>query len=308
MNILISCIVPSFNRSQLLKEAIESTLRQTYPHWEMIIVDDKSTDDTAAVAAAYQAKDSRIKYFLNPGKGVSSARNYGIQKAVGEFIAFLDDDDISLPHRFESQLKAMLKSGNRFMVSGFQSRDRVTGKILSENKLELKATCTGFPSRWMIKKDLLNLTGGFDQKAAPLEDIELSARLAAHETFALHDDIVSVTFNTEDSASSTPEKKVHARILLLERADNLFLSPEKAWWEFCVATDFYMMGDKGRAKEYLMKAAGNDPRGFYRFAYNYFCLAIGLNGPFKRINLKLLALIREYKLPTLVAHPVVRNS
>jgi glycosyltransferase involved in cell wall biosynthesis len=308
MNKLVSCIVPTFNRSKLLKEAIESTLSQTYPHWEMIIVDDKSTDDTAEIATAYQAKDPRIIYFLNPDKGVSSARNFGIQMARGEFIAFLDDDDINLPHRFESQLNAMLKSGSRFLVSGFQSRERATGKILNEQKLELKATCTGFPSRWMIKKDLLNITGGFDQKAAPLEDIELSARMAIHEIFTLHDDIVSVTFLTENSASSATAKKVMARILLLERTQNQFLPPERAWWQFCVATDYYMMGNKDGAMEYLLKAAEGDPRGLYRIAYMYFKRTKALNGTFKKINLKVLSFLREYNLPVLVNHKVVRNQ
>jgi len=308
MNILVSCVVPSFNRSKLLKEAIESTLGQTYQHWELIIVDDKSTDDTAEIAAAYQAKDPRVKYFLNPDKGVSSARNFGIQMARGEFIAFLDDDDINLPHRFESQLKAMLKSGTRFLVSGFQSRERTTGKILEEQKLELKATCTGFPSRWMIKKDLLDITGGFDQKAAPLEDIELSARMAVHETFAMHDDIVSVTFPTENSASSATDKKAKARILLLERTSGQFLPPERAWWQFCVATDFYMMGNKDGAREYLQQAACGDPRGFYRFAFRYFNLTRQLNGPFKKINLKVLTMLREYNLPVLVEHPIITTK
>jgi glycosyltransferase involved in cell wall biosynthesis len=116
----------------MLKEAIESTACQTYSFWELIIVDDRSTDDTADTATAYQAIDKRIRYYLNPGKGVSSARKFGIRMARGEYIAFLDDDDIILPHRFESQLNAMLKSGSCFLVSAFQSRKRETGKILKE--------------------------------------------------------------------------------------------------------------------------------------------------------------------------------
>lgn len=308
MNDLVSCVVPSYNRAHLLKEAIESTIAQTYQNWEMIIVDDKSPDNTAEVAKSYAAKDPRVKYFLNPEKGVSSARNYGIQMSQGQYIAFLDDDDISLPHRFESQLKAMKKSGNGFLVSGFRSCDRATGEVLEEQKLELKATCTGFPSRWMIRRDLLDKVGGFDQAAAPLEDIELSARLAAYETFALHDDIVAVTFPTEDSASSATDKKVRARLVLLERGKNVFSPLEAAWWEFSAATDYYMLGQKDKTLEFLKKAAKGDPRGLYGFAYQYFRFAKGLNGPFKRVNLKVLATLREYNFPTLVQHPIVTNN
>ncbi|MCW5921939.1 MAG: glycosyltransferase family 2 protein [Saprospiraceae bacterium] len=308
MTDLISLVVPSYNRAHLLKDAIESTLTQTYPHWEMLIVDDKSTDNTAEVAQSYATKDPRVKYFLNPEKGVSSARNYGIKMSQGQYIAFLDDDDINLPHRFESQLKAMKKSGNGFLVSGFQSCDRETGAVLEVQKLELKASCTGFPSRWMIRKDLLDKVGGFDQAAAPLEDIELSARLAAHETFALHDDIVSVTYPTEDSASTATEKKVRARLVLLERGKDIFPPMETAWWEFAAATDYYMLGQKDKTLEFLKKASKGDQRGLYNLAYQYFRIAKGINGPFKRVHLKVLATLREYNFPTLVQHPVVSND
>lgn len=307
MTELVSCVVPTYNRAHFLKDAIESTIAQTYPHWELIIVDDQSADNTAEVARRYQEKDPRVKYFLNPQKGVSSARNYGIRMAQGDYIAFLDDDDISLPHRFESQLKAMKKSGNGFLVSGFQSRNKETGEVLEEQKLELKATCTGFPSRWMIRKDLLDKSGGFDQTAAPLEDIELSMKLAAYETFALHDDIVAVTYPTEGSASSATEKKVRARLVLLERSHNLFSPLEAAWWQFSAATDYYMMGQYDKAREYLKKAAEGDHRGIYGLAYQYFRITQWLGGPFKRLHLKILSVLREYNLPILVKHPVVTN-
>ena len=162
----------------------------------------------------------------------------------GKYIAFLDDDDLSLPHRFESQLKAIQKSGSRFLVSGYQARKRSTGEIVDEIKLELKQICAGFPSRWMITKELFQIAGGFDQKAAPLEDIELSVRISAHETFALHDDIVSVIFGTENSASKALDKMITARQLLLERAKNIFSPQEAAWWEFTIATDFYTVGQE----------------------------------------------------------------
>lgn len=308
MNELVSCVVPTYNRANFLKDAIESTLRQTYQNWELIIVDDQSADNTAEVVRQYEAKDPRIRYFLNPQKGVSSARNHGIRMSRGQYVAFLDDDDISLPHRFESQLNAMKKSGNGFLVSGFQSRDKATDAVLEEQRLELKATCTGFPSRWMIRKDLLDKVGGFDQSAAPLEDIELSMQLAAYETFALHDDIVAVTFPTEGSASSATEKKVRARLVLLERSNNLFSPLEAAWWQFSAATDYYMMGQYDKACEYLKKAAQGDHRGIYGLAYQYFRLTRWIGGPFRRVHMKILSVLREFNLPVLVKHPVVTNA
>lgn len=308
MKELVSCIVPSYNRAHLLKEAIESTLSQSYPNWELIIVDDRSTDNTAEVVAGYQRKDPRIKYYLNPEKGVSSARNYGARMAQGDFLAFLDDDDVHLQHRFESQLKAMLNSGSRFLVSGYRGQIRPSDKIVVEKKLELKGICAGFPSRWMIGKELFQVTGGFDQKFAPLEDIELSIRISLHETFALHDDIVSTIFGTRDSASNAIDKMVLARRLLLESAINVLSREEAAWWEYSVATDYYRTGKNKEAKEYLMKAAKADARGIYGIAYQYFKLAGNWSGPFKRLNFKILSWIREFRPHALVNHPIVINK
>ncbi len=308
MEDLVSCVVPTFNRAHFIKDVIESTLNQTHPHWELVIVDDKSTDNTAELTKAYGAKDPRIKYFLNPKKGVSSARNHGIQMSKGLYVAFLDDDDINLPHRFESQMNAMKKSGNGFIVSGFQTKDRNTGTVLEEIKLELKASCSGFPSRWMIRRDLLEKVGGFSEGISILEDIELSARLSQHETFALHDDIVTVMFETQGSLSSATANTLRARLILLEMADKYLLPLESAWWHFTAGADYYAIGEKSKADQYLKIAAERDQRGVYRLAYQYFKLANGLNGPFRRLNLKVLATLREYNFPMLVRHPIITND
>ena len=127
---LISCITPTFNRKDLLERSVKSTLMQTWPNWEMIVVDDGSEDGTAEMMASYCASDSRIKFLKNPGKGASSARNYGIINSRGDYIVFLDDDDEHLPHRFESQLKAVKITGEDFILSGFQVKDLKTGRII----------------------------------------------------------------------------------------------------------------------------------------------------------------------------------
>lgn len=306
MNDQVTLVVPTYNRAHLLHDAIQSTLQQTHPNWEMIIIDDGSTDDTEATVRKYLENDPRIKYFKNPGKGVSAARNHGIQMAQSQYIAFLDDDDISLPHRFESQMKAMKKSGAGFVVSGFQSRDRRNGKLLGEQKLELKATCTGFPSRWMIHKNLLDKAGGFDETITIMEDIELSSRIAVHEIFSQHDDIVAVVFSTVGSASADfTDKKIEGRKLLLLKAQNIFSPLEAAWWQYTLGFDYYFLGEKNKAAECFRKASSGDKRGIYHLAYQYFQLTKRFNGPFKRVNLKVLGLLREFNFPTLVDHPVI---
>lgn len=103
---LVSIITPSYNTAQYIGETIESVLAQTYTCWEMIIVDDCSTDNTDEVVAGYG--DNRIKYYKNlTNSGAAISRNRAIKEARGEWIAFLDSDDIWLPDKLEKQIRFM---------------------------------------------------------------------------------------------------------------------------------------------------------------------------------------------------------
>ncbi len=94
MQPLISVIVPCYNYGDLLKDCIGSLFAQTYSNWECIIVDDGSTDNTRMVAEELVQKDKRISYFLQSNSGPTVARNYGLSVAKGEFIQFIDADDL----------------------------------------------------------------------------------------------------------------------------------------------------------------------------------------------------------------------
>lgn len=103
MSDLISIITPTFNRAYILKNAIDSVLAQKYAHWELIIVDDGSKDDTQEVVASFA--DSRIRYVKQKNKGPSAARNRGLEMANGGWITFLDSDNEFLPQFLETALK-----------------------------------------------------------------------------------------------------------------------------------------------------------------------------------------------------------
>lgn len=94
MTPLVSVIVPCYNQAEYLPETLDSVMRQTYPNWECVIVNDGSPDNTEAVAKAYCQKDTRFKYVYKENGGLASARNYGIQHSSGEYILPLDSDDI----------------------------------------------------------------------------------------------------------------------------------------------------------------------------------------------------------------------
>ncbi len=102
---LVSVIIPTFNRVKLLPKAIASVVNQTYDNWELIIVDDRSTDDTKALVERFSLKDKRIRYIQNDRrKGPSGARNCGILNSTGEYIAFLDSDDEWFAHHLSDSI------------------------------------------------------------------------------------------------------------------------------------------------------------------------------------------------------------
>lgn len=111
---MVSIIMPSWNTERFIDKSIQSVLKQTYSNWELIIIDDCSADDTDNVVKSY-LKDSRIKYYKNnKNVGAALTRNRALRKANGEWIAFLDSDDLWTPDKLEKQLSFMKKNGYVF--------------------------------------------------------------------------------------------------------------------------------------------------------------------------------------------------
>src|SRR5262249_61710555 len=98
---LVSIIMPAYNAGKYIADSIQSVLAQTYSDWELIVVDDGSTDNTATVVQQFVTRDSRIKYFFQENGRLGKARNTGIKNASGSLIAFLDSDDLWLETQLE---------------------------------------------------------------------------------------------------------------------------------------------------------------------------------------------------------------
>lgn len=117
-NSLVSIIMPAYNSEKYIGKAIESVLAQTYNNWELIVIDDASTDNTLNILKSYR-KDPRVKLFQNKeNMGVSATRNKGINMASGEWIAFLDSDDLWLPSKLEKQIKYAKLNNADFLFTG----------------------------------------------------------------------------------------------------------------------------------------------------------------------------------------------
>jgi len=112
MNDLVSILTPTYNTEKFIRATIESVQNQTYQNWEMILVDDASTDKTVSIIEEFAQNDSRIKLFrLSKNSGNGFARNEALEKASGKYIAYLDADDVWFPQKLEKQLQ-FLKSNN----------------------------------------------------------------------------------------------------------------------------------------------------------------------------------------------------
>ena len=207
---LVSVIIPTFNRAWCLKEAIDSVLTQTYKNYELIVVDDGSTDKTKGLLS--QCKGITVLYQEN--QGVSAARNRGIASSKGELIAFLDSDDLWQPEKLATQVayfgqhhdamicqteEIWIRNGRRIFP---KKKHKKESGYFFERSLEL---CLVSPSAVMMKRQLFNDVGLFDENLPACEDYDLWLRVGAHLPIYLIDEALIIKRGGHaDQLSSNP--------------------------------------------------------------------------------------------------------
>lgn len=179
----VSVIIPTYNRGAFLEETVSSALAQTFTNWEILVVDDGSTDHTESVLAPYA---DALRYVRIAHSGVSAARNVGIRETGGEWVAFLDSDDLWLPKKLERQIRALqsspeiplcytdeiwIRHGRR--VNPRARHQKYSGWIF-ERCLPL---CIISPSSALIRRDLFEEVGAFDETLPACEDYDLWLRI-----------------------------------------------------------------------------------------------------------------------------------
>ncbi len=185
----VSVIIPTRNRAQLVREAVESVLQQTHPAVEVIVVDDASTDGTEqTLAAAFPEalRDGRLAYGRQTTQqGRSCARNHGISRARGRYLAFLDDDDLFLPDHLTQVVGALTKSdavGTGVLLTDWQKRPLARYRIFFRGRLpprELALLGFGLTnSNAAIRREVLDRVGGFRAGMEQGEDIDFWMRVA----------------------------------------------------------------------------------------------------------------------------------
>jgi GT2 family glycosyltransferase len=186
---LVSIIIPTYNRSRLLQEAVESALAQTYPNVEVIVVDDGSADDTAQVMAQY---DDRLCYIRQANRGVAAARNTGIRASRGEYLTFLDDDDRFLRTKVQRQVHLLSSQPKSGLVHCRYYRADGEGHFLDKPSLLPQGEILDSLVRWnfvwiggpLVRRECFERVGVFDENGPQVTadwDMWLRIALAGYE-------------------------------------------------------------------------------------------------------------------------------
>lgn len=194
-NPLVSVIMPLYNKQPYVRRAVESVKVQTYENWELIVVDDGSTDGSLDEVPR---EDERIRIFCQENRGPGAARNRGAKKASGEIVTFIDADDIYFPNKLSMDVKTLWKGRHaNWLVSPFEHQ--VGGKVVTEfirhrdgrevrddikvfvNPFECLTVAGWHIDGLSVRKDLFEQTGGFDEEMRCYEITELQIRLALTE-------------------------------------------------------------------------------------------------------------------------------
>ncbi|MGB7933334.1 MAG: glycosyltransferase [Gammaproteobacteria bacterium] len=195
--VVVTVIIPAYNSAQQLPEALDSVFKQTYRDFEIIVVDDGSTDGTRELLEGYK---NRITYLYQENAGPSKARNTGIRAAKGRYLAFLDADDHWLPPKLELQIKliesdprlglvfsdAEYFGGGESMVGSYWKQRGCYDQMISESGLIRNAFSTLMrinpimPSTALLKRDCFEKAGGFDEGLRYVEDKDMWLRMSVH--------------------------------------------------------------------------------------------------------------------------------
>lgn len=232
---LISCVIPTYNRSQKVVQAIESVLGQSYSNLEVLVVDDQSKDDTRQVVEKLAQGNPRIKYFYNPSKGANNARNHGIQNAQGDFIAMLDDDDQWDKLKLEKQLQAFNKLDSNYgVVYCTFARKKNNGKILRTHPSRFSSSKNGnilkrllkrnfiTTSTILVKTEVFKKSGLFNPRYKSFQDWELLTRIARDYYFYHIPEVLVNVYESGDSITLDKHGRVITKYMHLKQFLDLY--------------------------------------------------------------------------------------
>ena len=285
---VISVITPTYNRARFLPAAVASVLSQTFGDFELIIVDDGSEDNTPDVLKPFFA-DRRVRYVYQENQGQSHARNLALKQATGDFIAFLDSDDVWARDKLEKQLAVFRANSEVDIVHGDEAIINEQGSVVS---LQNMRRYSGRITRYLLADNSVSITtalvrrrcfdemGGFDTSVGVADDYELWLRFSARYCYQYEPGIVASYRVMADQISSDKRRRYAANERIIQQFLARYgevLSPGERRWGlarfYCrKARYFASAGERGKAVGAIAGALHNAPldsvvwRALYRVA------------------------------------------
>lgn len=266
MSELVSVIVPTYNRASLIGPAIESVINQTYTHWELIIVDDGSSDNTAEVVAGYQKGESRIVYYSQENAGSGAARNTGIRLAKGDYITFLDSDDVFLENKILRQLE-LIRQDSNVKVVVCQMREMKEGKLNAiriplKQKDLMHGLLSGAPGAYsqtpllfIDAKFLKEKEIYFDVRLPTMDDVDFLVSIAKYSNYDIVNEILFESRLHGGNHINSENNILAARLILLNKYSAFYDSHpgvKKKWIKLSVKK--YLYFDLIKNKDKLLDA------------------------------------------------------
>jgi glycosyltransferase involved in cell wall biosynthesis len=268
----VSIIIPTFNRADLIPRSIKSVLNQTYMDFELIIVDDASTDNTEDIIQ--NIDDSRLRYIKHEeNRGGSAARNTGIRAAQADFIAFQDSDDEWLPEKLDKQMRIFedapltvgvvyagfwrIEGGQKQYIPGPSQQVRdgdIHDQLLKGNFITTQAA--------VVRKECFKKAGLFDEHLARLQDWELFIRISRHYNFLFIDEPLVISYFTPESISSKEDNLIKACELILDKHHDDLIKYRKflSGHQYFIADRSLKSGNRQKGISFLWEAFKNNPR------------------------------------------------
>lgn len=274
---LVSVIIPAFNAERFIGQTLDSVLQQTYDCFEVIVVDDGSTDRTAELVCDYARRDLRVRLYQQQNQGPSAARNAAIARSTGEFIAPLDADDIWYPEKLRKQVDCMMRYGPRTGIvyawtAYLDEIGSLTGHYSArteEGNVYLKLLCNNFLATGsvpLIRRSCLTQVGGYRSEFVGLEDKELFLRIAERYEFRVVAEFLVGYRHVRGSTSHGHARieRCHKRLVSEVRQRHPEIPSTVYRWSRAVSYRFIASKSLrsrhfGATIKYLSKAVWNDP-------------------------------------------------
>ncbi len=289
---LVTVIIPTYNRAQMVKRAIDSVLEQSYTHWELLVIDDASTDETAEVVQSMT--DGRIHYLRHDtNRGGSAARNTGLAQAQGAYIAFLDSDDAWLPTKLEKQVACFerlpaavgLVYTGALVVrdDGVQDEQRPIHRGNLFRQLLLENVVVGSGSAVMIKRAVLEQVPTFDETLPARQDLDFWVRVARHYLMDFVDEVLLVIYasKTSDRITTNATKVLNGRLIFLQKFEqDMREAGVLPIYLYRLGQQYQrLIGDRQQARRWYRAAIKAKPTAFY--AYLLYLLSFLPNGCYR---------------------------